>query len=265
MRIRSISGRVFGDTRMGEWPIWNRSRSQCHWMMRAVKLAVLKTNTPLPMKSCLFNRAKRRIGTLAAFGFLSTSTLVNAGIIDLLRGDVNDQPPQRVAFVGAAQVKEVEGEVERLAGVERWTAVQTGDQLEPGDLLRTGSGSVVLCMRESESFVKVTGNTLCRLVPIEKGWDRAVVSGQEEKEGFVVRSCRGKAYAGKGDGSWAPLTVNTVLAQGTEVRTAPGALVDLFHTGYQRPVRLIGSVEITLNEQVLARRVSTPQSLAARQ
>ena len=210
-----------------------------------------------------FSKAKKPVGALAACALLSSSALVNAGIIDLLRGEASEEALQRVAFVGAASVKEIEGEVQRLAGVERWIALRKGDKLNPGDMLRTGSGSAVLCMVESESFVKVTPNTLCRLVPIEKGWDPAVVSGEESQEGFVVRGCRGNAYANSGDGNWAPMTVNAVLASGTKVRTEPGAFVDLFHTKWQRPVRISGSVNVRLDDRVLARRVTSPPSLAA--
>jgi hypothetical protein len=170
---------------------------------------------------------------------------------------------QRVAFVGAANVKEVQGDVQRLAGVEHWTALKKGDELQPGDLLRTASGSAVLAMLESRSFVKVTPNTLCRLVVLESGWEKAIVSGQEEREGFVVRGCRGKVYARSTDGSWTPIAVNALLAPGTEIRTEPGAFVDLFHTRLQHPLRIGGSVETSLDERALAQRLTAAQSLAA--
>jgi hypothetical protein len=207
--------------------------------------------------------SKARIGILAACAFLASSSVVSAGIIDILRGETGETPFQRVAFVGAASVKEVQGEVQRLAGVEHWVALKKGDQLQPGDLLRTTSGSAVLSMLESESFVKVTPNTLCRLVALENGWDRAVLSGQEEREGFAVRGCRGNVYSRSADGSWTPLAVNAVLARGTQVRTERGALVDLFHTHLQRPLRISGSVETSLDERVLAQRLTEVPTLVA--
>ena len=210
-----------------------------------------------------FRNAKKPVGMLAACAFLSNSAVVSAGIIDVLRGETDQTPFQRVAFVGAATVKEVQGEVQRLAGVEHWTALKKGDQLQPGDLLRTTSGSAVLSMLESESFVKVTPNTLCRLVALEHGWERAVLSGQEEREGFAVRGCRGKVYSRSADGNWTPLVVNAVLSPGTQVRTDPGASVDLFHTALQRPLRISGSVETSLDEKVLAQRVVAAPSLAS--
>jgi hypothetical protein len=223
---------------------------------------MLKTNTPCPMKSW-FSKTMKPLGTFTACLFLSSSPLLNAGLIDLLRGEPSEPALQRVAFVGTANVKEVQGEVLRLAGVERWVHLKNGDKLNPGDIVKTSSGCAVLSMVESESFVKVTPNTLCRIVPIQSGWDAAVVSGQESREGFVVRGCRGNAYANFGDGQWVTMAVNTVLASGTKVRTEPGAFIDLFHTKLQRPVRISGSMDVRLDERVLAQRVASPPSFAA--
>ena len=216
------------------------------------------------MKSWL-RTAKKPMALLTVCAILSSNALVGAGIIDILRGQTAEATAsfQRVAFVGAATVQEVQGEVQRLAGVEHWTALKKGDHLQPGDLLRTTSGSAVLSMLESESFVKVTPNTLCRLVALENGWDRAVLSGEEERQGFVVRSCRGNVYSQSADGRWTPLVVNAVLAEGTQVRTDPGASADLFHTQLQRPLRIGGSVETSLDEKVLAQRVVLAPTLAA--
>jgi hypothetical protein len=207
-------------------------------------------------------KVKSQMAAFSAFLLLSNSSMSNAGLVDLLRGE-QTPAPQRVAFVGAARVQQVEGEVQRLAGVEQWIPLKSGDTLNPGDIVRTSSGSAILLMLESESFVKVTPNTFCRLVPLAKNWDPAVLSGQEQREGFVVRSCRGNAYAASTDGNWTPLTVNAVLAEGTQVRTEPGAFVDLFDTKLQRPTRISGSVEIKLDEHVLAQRIVTPPTLAA--
>ena len=214
------------------------------------------------MKSWLSKAHRSSIGTVAAILCLSATGL-SAGIIDLLRGEDEPPDPQRVAFVGAATVRNIQGTAERLTGVERWVALREGDQLSPGDILRTGSGTAILCMRESESFVRLTPNTLCRLVPIQNNWDRAAVSGQEERHGFVVRSCRGQAFAETPTGKLTRLAVNDVLAVGTEVRTEPGAIVDLFHTETGRPVRIRGSVELKLDERTVAQRVAVQPSFAA--
>src|SRR5688500_6082943 len=81
-----------------------------------------------------------------------------AGLINLLRGEPAE--PQRVAFIGAAQVREVTGTVEKLSGIDRWKVVENGAHLQPGDIIRTTEGSAVLQMTESGSFIKVTPNTV---------------------------------------------------------------------------------------------------------
>ncbi|MGZ8899724.1 MAG: hypothetical protein ACXW3Z_06480 [Limisphaerales bacterium] len=209
------------------------------------------------------SKAQKRFTIAAALICLGSSQMTGAGILDLMRGEPAQPEAQRVAFVGSANVRQVNGLAERLSGVDRWKKLEIGAQLHPGDVIRTKSGSVVLCMSESHSFVKVTPNTILRLVQIEKDWDRAAVSGEEERTGFVVRSCRGKAYFNPGDGSWRILEVNDVLARGTDVRTEAGAMVDLFHTGTKRPLRIPGSAQFTLNKEVLAQRVSLEPSLAS--
>jgi hypothetical protein len=117
-------------------------------------------------------------------------------------------------------------------------------------------------MRESLSYVKVTPNTVLRMADSHTGWDHATVSGQEEREGFIVRSCRGKAFHNAG-GIWQPLRVNAVLAHGTDIRTEAGALVDLYETETKRPVRVPGASRITLDERMLAGGILVRPSLAA--
>ena len=185
------------------------------------------------------------------------------GVLDLLRGEPAPVVYQRVAFVGSAVVKQVSGSAEYLAGIDQWKALEEGSRITPGDIIRTQEGSVLLRMTESESFVKVTPNTVFRLVPIQKNWDRSILSGREERSGFIVRSCRGKAFFDSGNGDWKAVEVNHVLARGTEIRTAPGTVLDLFHTGTKRPVRIRGSSEVKLDEEVLARRITVEPSLAA--
>jgi hypothetical protein len=88
-------------------------------------------------------------------------------LISFMRGEPESAPPkQRVAFVGSATVKTVEGKAERLCGIDCWTPLSAGCQLKTGDIIQTGKGSVVLKMDESQSFVKVTPNTILRLIPL---------------------------------------------------------------------------------------------------
>lgn len=211
----------------------------------------------------LICKAKKKNTLTAALICMITPQISSAGLLDLMRGEPAPPEPQRVAFVGSANVQQVSGAAERLAGVDHWKKLHHGAQLQPGDLIRTGSGTVLLRMTESGSFVKVTPNTVLRLVEIEKNWDRAAVSGQEERTGFVVRGCRGKAYFDAGQDGWKKLEVNDVLAPGTDVRTEAAAVVDLFHTSTKRPVRIPGSAQVTLDEEVLARTVRVQPSLAS--
>ena len=66
-----------------------------------------------------------------------------------------------------------------MSGIDRWSPLHAGTNLAPGDIIRTGQGTVVLRMIDSGSFVKVTPNVMLRLAPLEQGWDRGVLSGAE--------------------------------------------------------------------------------------
>lgn len=170
------------------------------------------------------------------------------GIVDLLRGDSDaaSAPLRRVAFVGSAEVKEVNGEAELLTGVGQWSPLRKGAKLAPGDIIRTGQGSAVLKMTESGSLVRVTPRVMLRLAPLQKGWDPGILSGAEERDGFAVRSCRGQAEYRLNDGQWRPVAVNDVLPEGAVVRLAAGAVMDLFSTADRRPMRLQSGDEIIL-------------------
>src|SRR5688572_24660270 len=105
---------------------------------------------------------RKLIATSAVVASL-TGVNTDAGFLDILRGEPVE--PQRVAFIGAARVQGVSGTVERLSGIDQWTAVENGEELKPGDMIRTTTGTAIVQMTESGSFVKVTQNTVLRLVP----------------------------------------------------------------------------------------------------
>jgi hypothetical protein len=206
----------------------------------------------------------RLLTLLAAALPLLPTTSINGGMLDLLRGEPS-RPRisfQRVAFVGSARVKSVEGNAERLVGIDTWKPLEPGVQLAPGDLVRTRQGTIVLRMQESQSFIKVTPNTVLRLVEFDEKRDGSAGFGSEEKTGFIVRGCRGKAYHRAGT-QWQRVAVNTVLPLGTEVRTEPNTVIDLFNTETHRPVRIRGSSQLRLQDSSFAGRLLVEPSLMA--
>jgi hypothetical protein len=208
------------------------------------------------MKNLIFFRTV--ILLIAAWAFE-----LNAGIIDTLRGEKPTPGYQRVAFVGSAEVKEVNGTAEKLSGVDRWSPLQKGVYLQPGDMIRTQGGTVLLRMVDSGSFIKVTPQTVLRLSPLEKGWDKAVLSGSEEQQGFVVRTCRGEALAQGPDGEWQRIRVNTVLPEGTTIRTQGGAVMDLYNSHEQKAFRVSGESELRLTAGLVRATPAREPSVAA--
>jgi hypothetical protein len=178
---------------------------------------------------------------------LALPTRAEWAFITVLRGGPQDITSlQRVAFVGAATVKQVQGKAERLCGIDRWSPLENGAMLEPGELVRVLNGSLVLKMTESQSFVKVTPNTLLHLLPLEQSWDHAILTGAEEKCGFVVRSCRGAASYRDRAGEWQPVHVNAVLPQTAIIRTEAQTTVDLFCTTTHHALRVQGARQLDL-------------------
>lgn len=196
-------------------------------------------------------RKIKSVVALLAAGLLTMSS--NAGIISILkRGSADAENPepakssqsavsQRVAFVGCAEVKAVHGKVEKLCGVEKWQTIQPGAHLEPGDVIRTAEGDVVLEMCESSSLVKVTPATVMRLVPLRKSWDRSSLSGNEEQPGCQVRAVEGRAYFKHGDEAWQPVVVNSVIPVGALIRVAGQGRVCLFDNTANRAVSVAGN------------------------
>jgi hypothetical protein len=136
---------------------------------------------------------KRLCSILLVAAALRGSPETFAGVIDLLKGEKKNPVVQRVAFVGSAVVKETQGLAERLTCIEQWSPLYSGMELVPGDVIRTAEGTILLRMKESGSFTKVTPHTILRLIPFEKGWDPAILSGREEQNGFAMRGHRGLA------------------------------------------------------------------------
>ena len=189
-----------------------------------------------------------------ALAFLSAcAPVANAGLIALLRGDdASASPCQHLAFVGSAKVEAVQGKPLRLQGIDGWAQLHTGATLEPGDLIRSEDGIVLLRMRVTDSFIKVTPHTLVRLVPLEKNESTLA----NVNKGFVVRACRGIAESRDSSGIWKPIEINAVLPDGAALRTGTGATVDLFNTASNRPLRITGKADLALNSAIAARIIS---------
>src|SRR5687767_930965 len=154
---------------------------------------------------------------LAAAAFFTPAS--HAGLISLLKGEKAEPVPefQRVAFIGCAEVKEVKGRAEALDGIDQWQPLQPGAHLHEGDVVRTQGGEVVLKMCESSSLVRVTPQTILRLLPLNEEWDRSALSGTGEKPGYVVRSLRGKALYQHQSTEWKRVVVNEVLPEGAVI------------------------------------------------
>jgi hypothetical protein len=190
---------------------------------------------------------KRQILTIA-LGLQTCLFPIQAewALIKLLRGDAKPETGyHRVAFVGSAELRSCTGEVEKLSGVDTWSPLRAGATLSSGEVIRVVSGRAVLQMDASGSLVNIAPNTIVRLAQAESGWDRGVLTGQEERSGFVVRGCRGDAYVSHPEG-WKAIAVNTVLPHDAQVRTGPGTILDLFCTTQKRALRLQGNQYLDL-------------------
>lgn len=199
-----------------------------------------RTKKDGPMKK---RKSITHISLLAAALF-TTIPDSHAGIISILkRGNAGEEKPvvQKVAFVGCAKVKAVEGNAEKLCGIEKWERIEAGSHVEPGDVIRTQQGEVLLEMCESSSLVKVIPTTVVRLIPLKKSWDKSIVSGIEEKSGCMVRAVSGKAFFKFGTEEWQPVLVNTVLPLGAEVRVPGEGRVCLFNNMDKKPLTLAGN------------------------
>ena len=101
-------------------------------------------------------------------------------------------------------------------------------------------------MTQSASLVRVGPATILRLAPLGKEMERASLTGQEDRTGFLVRAVRGRAEFSSVDGKWELLKVDSVLAQGTRVRTRGTAIVDLFNAEHSRVIRVLDDSEVVL-------------------
>ena len=86
------------------------------------------------------------------------------------RGHADESARKRAVLTAARLVR-------NNAGIERWTPLQPGQQLAPGDIIRTGDGSAILKMAESGSLIRVHGKTTVRFSPLQQGWETGALTG----------------------------------------------------------------------------------------
>jgi hypothetical protein len=159
----------------------------------------------------------------------------------------------------------VVGKVDCLSGVERWVPVTKGASIHAGDIIRTHeNGRVTLRMTASQSFVRLTPSTMLRLVAPKETWDKSVLSGApEETAGFSVRAVRGKAEFKAESDRWQPLEVNVTIPEGTVVRTADGAQIDLLNRSNRQFLRIAPGSILKLGDIAQASRLYRQPAIAS--
>jgi hypothetical protein len=144
---------------------------------------------------------------------------------------------RKVAFIGDAEVKTISGVVEIVSGRQE-RILHEKETARVGQILRIWRGAeVVLQMNNTKSLVRAKGPVLLRLAPDSEGYDRASVTGEEEKNGFIVRAVRG---GGKyQDGTyWKNLHTGMSLPEGTRVRPFHDSVLDFYHPATRKGIRV---------------------------
>ena len=142
-----------------------------------------------------------------------------------------------MAFIGDAEVKTISGVVEVVSGKEE-RILHEKETAKVGQVLRIWRGAeVVLQMKNSKSLVRAKGPTLLRLAPDSEGYDRASVTGEENKEGFVVRAVRGGGKYQDGE-YWRNIQAGMHLPDGTRVRPFRDSVLDFYHPATHTAYRI---------------------------
>lgn len=162
-------------------------------------------------------------------------------------GSISAEEWRQVAFIGSAKVFSVSGVVE-VVNPKKTRAIRAGEQAKAGDVLKIWHGAeLVLKMDSSGSLVRAKGPVLLRLAPAKEGYDRASLTGAEERVGFVTRAVRGKGEYEQ-NGKWRALKTGDVIPEGARVRASAGSSLDFYHN-------TIGSVlRVTEPERTLVAR-----------
>lgn len=144
---------------------------------------------------------------------------------------------RKVAFVGSAKIKSISGLVEVIQPDQR--ILREGEVAKPGDILRVWRGAnLVIQMEGSKSFVRADGPVLLRLAEADEGFNRASITGSEEKVGFVVRAVRGHGRYSEDGERWGDLETGMILREGTQVRPFRDSVLDFYHNGAKVALRV---------------------------
>jgi hypothetical protein len=153
----------------------------------------------------------------------------------------------KVAFIGSATTKSVEGDVTWSLDNQRWQPLSAGSCLPQGAIIRTGvGGRSVLLMDQSRSLVQLPPRTLAKLRGLEASHDPTSLTGTEQQEGFTVRAVRGEASIME-RGRWIPLKVNVFVKEGRAIRTGHESTIDLFSNQTGVVIRLLPSSVLVLD------------------
>ena len=168
----------------------------------------------------------------AALLLLSIPT-TDAGVSGVFRADAPEEQAageqrRAFAFVGEADVKAVRGNAEVLGTDQEWQPLTSESRLEVGSVIRTGDdSSILLRMRNSALFIRVTPQTIVTLNALPPNWHTAEISGVDASTAFAVRALRGHAQFESSAG-WQTLSFTSELAPGTRVRLSAWTIVDFF-------------------------------------
>lgn len=144
---------------------------------------------------------------------------------------------RKVAFIGDAEVKNISGLVEVVSGKQE-RILHEKETAQVGQVLRIWRGAeVVLQMANTKSLVRAKGPVLLRLAGEREAYDRAAVTSQEEKSGFIVRAVRGGGRYQDGP-YWRNLKAGISIPEGTRVRPFHDSVLDFYHPTSHKSIRV---------------------------
>ena len=170
---------------------------------------------------------------------------------------------KKVAFIGNAEVKSISGVVEVIQGKEE-RILREKETANMGQTLRIWRGSeVVLMMDKTKSLVRAKGPCLLRLADEREGYDRASVTGEEPKSGFVVRAVRGQGKYQDG-AYWRYLQPGMTVPDGVRVRPFRESVLDFYHPATRTAYRVTDHQRQTVLAAKPVESESSPTILAAK-